>query len=123
MRSIFGNDTDQQRAVILTSQDKRTEDGEKGSFWGAGYWPVDIRRNGPYTIKVLLNGEARSETKVNLSVVVGDHEMTQAFTVPRGVDSAAIGKITLPANGIGRIAARVENEIRRAPRVYQVTIK
>jgi|GEM_PF-6699844 len=87
------------------------------------YWPVDIRRNGPYTIKVLLNGEARSETKVNLSVVVGDHEMTQAFTVPRGVDSAAIGKITLPANGIGRIAARVENEIRRAPRVYQVTIK
>jgi hypothetical protein len=119
---VIGSDL--QRTVILTPQDKRVEDtDENGGFWAAGYWPVDIRRGGPYTIRVLLNQDVKEDTIVQLSVDLGQGKLLKQFLVPRGVDSATIGNITLPAGGIGRIAARIDGGAGLGPKVYQVTIK
>jgi arylsulfatase A-like enzyme len=108
--------------VVLTPQDKRVDEVGGEGWWAPGSWPVDIRRPGPYTIKVLLNGLAPSGTTVDLRVVVGDAELHKQLTIPRGVDSAAIGEVALPAGGLGLISARVSGD--NSPvAVNQVTIK
>jgi len=116
--------SDQQQTVILTRQDIRVpDDGRSGGFWATGHWPVDIRDAGPYTVNVLLDKETQEETTIDFHVDVGEEQLRKQLSVPRGVDSAAIGNVTLPSDGIGRIVVRVEGENRRGPKVYQVTIK
>lgn len=112
----------EQQTVILTPQDKRIESDGRG-WWASGHWPVDIRDEGPYTIKVLLTQQTQAETTVNVNVQVGEQQVQQELTIPRGVDSMAIGKVKFPSGGTGRITARVQGEARRGPKIYQVTIK
>lgn len=116
--------SDQQQTVILTRQDIRVpDDGGSGGFWATGHWPVDIRDAGPYTVNVLLDKETQEETTINLHVSVGDEQLREQLSIPRGVDSAALGNVLLPSGGIGRITARATGEDRRDPKVHQVTIK
>ncbi len=114
--------SDQQATVVLTPQDKRNEPEGPGGWWAPGYWPVDIRREGPYTVEVLLNQEVRGRTTVHLTVEAGEQQRHEQLTIPRGVDSAAIGEVMFPP-GRGRIVVRVEGSERDGLPVYQITIK
>lgn len=114
--------SEQQATVILTRQDIRNEAGEDRDVWASGFWPVDVRRDGPYTINVRLDAETTAKTTVELVVTIDTKQMTKDILFPRGIDSMAVGKISLPATGIGRIRARVLGDDRRKSKVYQVTI-
>jgi len=114
---------EQQPTVVLTPQDKRVEVDDRAAWWSAGYWSVDIRKPGPYTIHIRLNQETQKETVVNLNVQVEDVILQKELTIPRGVNSTAIGNVTLPSGGLGRVKAFIDGADRRDPKVLQVTIK
>lgn len=113
---------EEQPTVILTPQDKRVDGDDTGGWRALGSWPVDIRQAGPYTIKVLLTDEVAERTSVLLKVIVDGGKLEKRLSIPRGVDSVAIGEIALPT-GHGRIVARVDGDPVRGLDVYQVTIK
>jgi len=114
--------SDKQSTVVLTPQDKRVE-GEGRGWWAGGYWPIDVHHTGPYTVKVLLTRETDEATTVQLKIEVGDKTLSRALSIPRGVDVTAIGDVTLPGKGLGRVRAWTDNDGRRDPHVFQVTIK
>ncbi|MFT5471686.1 MAG: arylsulfatase A-like enzyme [Verrucomicrobiales bacterium] len=112
--------SEKQRTVVLTPQDKRTESNDEKGWWTPGFWPVEIVREGAYTIHVRLNAETAEATTVRLTATIGDSTWEQKVSIPRGVNSAAIGEISFPAKGLGRISAETDRE---GPEVYQITIK
>ena len=114
---------EQQPIVVLTPQDKRVDSPDGQGWWAAGHWPVDIRRAGPYTVEVLLTEEVPEASTVELTVEVGSEELRKELTLPRGVDSMAIGDVELPAGGVGKLTARIQGPPKKGRDVYQVTIK
>ncbi|MEM1294373.1 MAG: arylsulfatase [Verrucomicrobiota bacterium] len=111
---------EEQSTVVLTPQDKRVEGDDSQGWWSGGFWPVDVVRQGSYTISVRLNDEVAEATTVQLRLKIGDTEWDEQVHLPRGVHSAAIGEVEFPASGEGRFVARVD---RKGPKVYQVTLK
>tara|TARA_R110002096_G_scaffold42144_19_gene113798 strand:- start:484 stop:2235 length:1752 start_codon:yes stop_codon:yes gene_type:complete len=114
--------SDKQPTVVLTPQDKRIEGPDSQGWWTGGHWTVDLARKGSYTVHVRLNGEVPAATTVKLRLSVGDARWEQDVSLPRGVDSAAIGEVEFPATGLGKFTAQVDGET-DGPKVYQVTLK
>jgi arylsulfatase A-like enzyme len=115
--------SEQAPTVILTPQDKRVDDADSAGWWANGYWPIDVRRTGPYSVKVLLTGNVQSDTTVTLQAKIGEATMTTAVLVPRGFDVVTVGNVVLPGTGLGRISAGIDPAGPESPRVYQITIK
>lgn len=108
--------------VVLTPQDKRTASNDEKAWWTPGHWPVDIRRAGPYTIQVRLDGETSEATTIRMSLEGGEESWEAELGIPRGVNSGAIGEIEFPFQGEARFRAAIEGEDSEVE-VYQVTIR
>ena len=115
--------SDEQPTTILTSQDKRVDEVGGEGWWAPGHWPVDIRDEGPYTVHILLNENTTKATEVHLTLQMDGEQWTKSVTIPRGVDAMAVGNITLPRTGQGRIVGRIVGEEPAGPHVFQLTFK
>jgi arylsulfatase A-like enzyme len=113
--------SEEQPTVVLTPQDKRVDEVGSEGWFALGHWPVDVRRAGPYSIKIMLNAEATQATEVECVLQVGQEELKKTFTVPRGLDVVTLGDVELPLTGVGKMTVRVRDQ-GLATKVYQVTL-
>ena len=112
----------QQKEVVLTPQDKRVDEAGGEGWYAAGHWPVDVRSEGPYSVKIRLNQPAKAPTEVIWALEVGGERFEEVMVVPRGLDVMTLGDLKLSGKGLGKLTVRV----RGAPsstKVYQVTLQ
>ncbi len=117
---------DQQQIVELTTQDKRSDPGaEQKGWWTKGSWPVDVTREGPYTIEVILTQPAVSDVEVAMSLQSegGETVWSDTLSMPRGVRTAPVGGVSLPVGAQATFRAEVQGIDQAGLHVYQVLVK